>query len=258
MPIKVSDLLFVAAGGAAIWALWPKSRGGGITVPPQTGTASGGGYTTRTTPTAASSAPTAESYAPSTEYEPSYYEQQAQLDPDALYQSILTQGLNGYGDFGYQCGTSILSACLPSDMRSAALDLDQQIRATMVDVDTNRSMIPPGVAAGWDAFVNEWEHWTQQDQGSGQGWLYGAGVGNWWEAANVSMSAINGRLATLIDWRTKIRSYLGGLSSPDPAPPPPSSDPFVGILKAIPWIVGGVAAVVVLPRVLDFVPKGKG
>jgi hypothetical protein len=148
-------------------------------------------------------------------------------------------------------------------MISAALDLDQQIRVVMADVDGGgRAYLPSGVAAGWDQFVNSWEHFTGQDQGPGQGWLYGTGIGDWWTAAGVSMTAINGKLAELIAWRKQIGGAGLQLSSPEPGPvTPPGYNPDptgLGSLgKYLPWIVGGLAIVYLGPGILGMLGKGR-
>ena len=155
--------------------------------------------------------------------------------------------------FGYACGTSPLSFCLPSDMLAAATDLDGQIRAVMADVDANRDVLDAATEQGWDSFVDSWEVFTEQDQGSGEGWLYGSGVGDWWTSAGVSMSAINGKLEELTAWRATLERSLGRLSSPaPPAATPPGYDPLgIGSIgKVLPWLAGGVLLVLLLPVIL--------
>ena len=135
---------------------------------------------------------------------------------------------------------------LPGDMRDAATALDRDVRATMADVDARRDQLSAGTAQGWDLFVQEWAHFTEQDQGPGLGWLYGNGVGAWWEAGSVSMDAINSHRAQLIKWRELIARDTGGLSTPDVEKPPPPTDPLGlnAIGHAIPWVVGGLVVIV--------------
>ena len=154
-----------------------------------------------------------------------------------------------FGRYGAY-GATLLD--LPGDMRDAATQVDQGIRAVMVDVDSSRDRIPAGTASAWDSFVTEWEHFTEQDEGAGQGWLYGTGAVNWWTASAVSMDAIHQRQQELLDWRTKLTGILGGLSSPAPLAPPAPTDPLgLGTLgKAVPWIVGGILAYYLLPVIL--------
>jgi len=280
--VKTEDYAVLAGGAALVYFLWPKSKGA---APPSIVAAPGSSALQYGPPQ-----PTAAAVAPRSvvetalDYATRLNQARAGMTPNELMQSILTDGtpsasddspapaetsapevqefLQGFGDFGYQCGTSILNACLPSDMRAAGLDLDQQIRSVSTDVDANRDKIPDGVASNWDAFVAEWNRFSQQDQGEGNGWLYddSGTIFNsaWWAASAISMSALNSRLQSVIDWRARIRPYVGQLSSPDPTPPPPSSDPFAALLKALPWIAGGLAAIVVLPPMLRLLPAGKG
>jgi|RifCSP19_2_1023855.scaffolds.fasta_scaffold10816_6 hypothetical protein len=149
----------------------------------------------------------------------------------------------GFGSYG----ATLLD--LPGDMRDRAAIVDQQIRALMIDVDANWQSIPNDVREAWYSFVTEWTHFTGQDEGAGEGWLYGEGVGNWWSAGSVSMDAINQRAQEIIDWRRKISGFIGALSSPEPTPPPPPTDPL-GLSKIgamLPWIIGGIVAIYVLP-----------
>lgn len=119
---------------------------------------------------------------------------------------------------------------LPGDMRAAASALDQDIRATMVDVDHNRSRIPSDVASGWDSYVKEWAHFTGQDQGPGQGWLFGSGLTAWASASAVGMDGIVQRRQQLQSWRDRIKQYIGPLSAPDPKKPASDpSTPFLGV-----------------------------
>jgi hypothetical protein len=164
----------------------------------------------------------------------------------------------GFQAYGRAPGFGATLIDFPSDMRSAAAVVDQNIRALMLDVDHNRQSIPYDVAGGWDTFVNEWEHFTEQDEGAGEGWLYGSGLVNEWSAASISMDSIHQRQQTLIDWRTRISQYLpSGLSSPDVAKPPGPTDPLgLGKIGAmLPWVVGGVLAIYLLPPILGAIKK---
>jgi hypothetical protein len=150
---------------------------------------------------------------------------------------------------------------LPGDMRAAASQLDRDIRETMLDVDARREQLSRETAGGWDAFVQEWAHFTEQDQGAGQGWLYGSGTVNWWGASSVSMDAINAHRAQLIKWRSRIASDTGAaLSSPDVEKPAPPTDPLMlGKLSSLlPWALGAVAFVYVLPLLPPILKGLKG
>ncbi len=141
---------------------------------------------------------------------------------------------------------------LPGDMRDTALALDRDIREVMLDVDARRSSLADATARGWDVFVKAWEHFTEQDQGAGYGWLYGSGFADWWSAGAVSIDAISGYRSQLIAWRSKIAAGVGALSSPEPEKPPPPNDPL-GLSKigaALPWIVGGIVLIIALPLIV--------
>lgn len=242
MAMKTTDYALIAGGAALVYFLWPKSAAAGapgISVP----------RVSMPTSVPRSTAPSAAARAGQAAVDATdLYQAQAQMTPDELYQSIVTQGLQGYG-------TTLID--LPGDMVARASEVDQQIRQVMADVDANRAALPSSTGDSWDLFVKEWEHFTQQDQGPGRGWLYGTGIGDWWTAAGVSMDSINQRAQALIDWRTRLTQYIGALSSPAPAPPPPPTDPF-GLSKLgsyLPWIVGGLAIIYLGPALARSLSK---
>ena len=261
--MKAADLLFLAGGGALIWALWPKKSA--TALPAGAGGAPASSGTTSVRPGTSAGTSTTQPWGigVGAEYADQLLAPEEELGWEAAPSATPSSGVSPGGPTWYtpggqtgptwydglDYGANLID--FPGDMRDAATQVDQQIRAVMIDVASKRASIPYDLAAAWDSFVNEWEHFTEQDQGPGQGWLYGSGVANWWSAGAVSMDAINQRAQTLIDWRNRLRGYFT-LSSPEPQPPPGPTDPLglSKISKAIPWIVAGIAAIYILPAVV--------
>jgi hypothetical protein len=132
---------------------------------------------------------------------------------------------------------------LPGDMRDAASALDRDIRETMNEVEGRRSVL------------------TGQDAGTGQGWLYGTGLGNWWSAGSVSMDAINARRAQLLAWRSQLVNLTGqALDTPTPEKPAPPTDPLgLGKLSAmLPWVVAAVVLVLLAPSIVGGIKAARG
>lgn len=138
---------------------------------------------------------------------------------------------------------------LPGDMRSNASALDQDIRALIRDVDAQKTTLDASAAGhafldNWTAFVKEWEHFTEQDQGPGQGWLYGAGVGNWWSAGSVSQAEINLRRDRLKAFRDQMKGLGAQVNAPDP------QGPGASFWAYVPWLVAGVVVIALSPTLL--------